>query len=130
MYYIYLIKERKTDKVVYVGETKSPWTRWTQHITKQGKYNRLQYYMDVLDEFIFLNKKDAFNYQCKLQTEYGFETDYNKSSTNGKLNINKLNHTLSGLAATKISYSCPHCNKVGNGPVMFNWHFDRCKSIK
>lgn len=26
-----------------------------------------------------------------------------------------------------IIVTCPHCNKVGNGPVMKRWHFSNCK---
>lgn len=24
-------------------------------------------------------------------------------------------------------HTCPHCNKTGKGPMMFRWHFDKCK---
>jgi len=130
MHYIYLIRERNTDKVVYVGETIRPWTRWIQHLTKQGNFNREEHYMDVSDELIFLNKKEVLEYEFELQKFYGFETQREKNARGGKIGITKINHTLSGLAATKIQYICPHCNKIGNGPVMFNWHFDRCRFIK
>tara|TARA_R110000850_G_C9774940_1_gene447764 strand:- start:41 stop:625 length:585 start_codon:yes stop_codon:yes gene_type:complete len=26
-----------------------------------------------------------------------------------------------------ITHTCPHCNKVGDSPVMYRWHFDNCK---
>lgn len=26
-----------------------------------------------------------------------------------------------------IEYECPHCGKVGKGPMMHRWHFDNCK---
>lgn len=29
----------------------------------------------------------------------------------------------------RIEYTCPHCNKVGKGPGMHRYHFDKCKSI-
>jgi hypothetical protein len=25
------------------------------------------------------------------------------------------------------NHQCPHCNKVGKGPLMFRWHFDNCR---
>jgi len=28
----------------------------------------------------------------------------------------------------KQTYVCPHCNKQGRGPAMFQWHFDMCRS--
>lgn len=24
-------------------------------------------------------------------------------------------------------HTCPHCNTVGKGPMMFRWHFEHCK---
>ena len=30
------------------------------------------------------------------------------------------------VKAKEISYTCPHCGKVG-GNVMKRWHFDKCK---
>jgi predicted GIY-YIG superfamily endonuclease len=80
MNYVYKIKEKKTDKVVYIGETARPFYRWVEH-TKQstGKFSKELHYMDVLDEFPFVNKKDAYTYQNELQSQYGFITDYDRN---------------------------------------------------
>lgn len=32
-----------------------------------------------------------------------------------------------GRHNSQIKYTCPHCNKEGNGPMMKRWHFDNCK---
>jgi hypothetical protein len=32
-----------------------------------------------------------------------------------------------GTSKLLIEYTCPHCGKQGNGPVMTRWHFDNCK---
>ena len=66
--------------VEYVGETYNPVYRWKQHTKRkptngQGTfYNRADVFMNVVK--VFDTKKEAFNYQCKLQKEYGLKTDY------------------------------------------------------
>lgn len=30
----------------------------------------------------------------------------------------------------KKEYVCPHCHKIGNGPVMMRFHFQKCKTLK
>jgi len=80
-YYVYKIKEKKTDKVVYIGETQNPNARWKLHVSSKGLYNREEYYMDVIIEFS--SKKEAFDYQCKLQKEVGLQTDYEILKING-----------------------------------------------
>jgi predicted GIY-YIG superfamily endonuclease len=93
-YYVYKIKEKKTNKVVYIGETKNPTHRWNVHVSNQGKFNKNEHYMDIIDEYVFNNKKDAFNYQCNLQIQYGFQTDYKTLQNNGVI----------GAAARKIAF--------------------------
>jgi pyoverdine/dityrosine biosynthesis protein Dit1 len=97
-YKVYKIKERKTDKVLYVGETCRPNFRWNLHVSCVGKFNRNEHYMDVIDEHVFTSKKDAFNYQCDLQKLYGLDTDYQ---------ILKRNATAGALASNK------HFNETG-----------------
>jgi len=77
-HFVYKIKENKTDKVVYIGETFQPTIRWNAHSKDIGPFPKGLYYMDVIDEYVFLSKKDAFNYQCVLQKHYGFQTDFEK----------------------------------------------------
>jgi predicted GIY-YIG superfamily endonuclease len=93
MHFVYKIKEKKTDNIVYIGETSRPFQRWVEH-TKQstGKFDKSIHYMDVIDDVPFANKKEAYNYQNALQSEYGFVTDYER-------NINVLNSIL-GLGGT------------------------------
>lgn len=97
-YKVYKIKEKNTDKVLYVGETCKPEKRWNVHVSNQGKFNRNEHYMDVIEEYVFASKKDAFNYQCDLQKLYGLHTDYQTLKNNG----------TSGALALKKSF-----NKTG-----------------
>ena len=46
MYLVYKIREKKTDKVVYIGETKQPWKRWRSHVEKYGQFNRIEHYLN------------------------------------------------------------------------------------
>lgn len=50
-------------------------------------------------------KKSKTRFDSKLQTELGKR----------------------GHAAQNIELTCPHCNKVGVGRVMYRHHFNRCK---
>jgi len=34
---------------------------------------------------------------------------------------------LPQMARTHKELTCPHCNKVGKGVLMYRWHFDNCK---
>lgn len=103
-HYVYLLAD-SNNKVEYIGETKRPKGRFYQHTKSKpngsscGKfYGRTDITMHVVNEFD--NKKDAFNYQCELQKQYGFKTDRE---------INKgRNHTID----TKLKISK---NRIGKG---------------
>ena len=73
--------------IEYVGESKNPHSRIKNHLNKGGKfYKRQDIILNVVAKFN--NKKDAFDFQCELQTEYDFESDlekYNKSAIFGSL---------------------------------------------
>lgn len=66
--------------VEYVGETYRPKYRFKQHTkTKPSNgsgsfYNRADVFMNIVKEFD--TKKEAFDYQCRLQKYYGLKTDY------------------------------------------------------
>ena len=32
-----------------------------------------------------------------------------------------------GTHNSQKEHTCPHCNKIGKGNMMFRWHFDNCK---
>lgn len=68
--------------VEYVGETKNPELRFKQHTKWKplkpglGKfYGRTDIIMNVVKEFN--NRKEAYDYQCKLQEEYNLLSDEN-----------------------------------------------------
>jgi predicted GIY-YIG superfamily endonuclease len=80
-YYVYEIVNLM-GTIEYVGETTMPKRRLWNHTSNgngsgSGRFNnRSDIFMNIVAEFD--NRKDAFNYQCKLQYEYGFETDADK----------------------------------------------------
>ena len=72
--------------VEYVGETTRPEARFAEHIkyksdkcSGKGKfYGRSDITMNIAAEFD--NRKDAWNFQCELQSDYGIKTDAQKNS--------------------------------------------------
>jgi hypothetical protein len=36
---------------------------------------------------------------------------------------------LSETHGINMTHTCPHCHKIGKGPQMFRYHFNKCKSI-
>ncbi len=133
--YVYKIKEKKTDKVVYIGETNQPWWRWQNHISINGKFSIDLHYMDVIDEYIFDNRIASRNYQDELQIQYGFESEKQKrrkqivhllspkNKRGGKARTDKA------FASQCVELECPHCKSKGIGRIMYRWHFDKCKVI-
>jgi predicted GIY-YIG superfamily endonuclease len=64
-------------KVEYVGQTTNPKKRLYEHQLISGKfYNREDIKMIIIKECN--NRKDALNYEEKLQKKCGFETDRSK----------------------------------------------------
>ena len=65
--------------VEHVGETLYPKKRLSDHCGKNGKfYGRQDISMHIVKEFN--NKQEAWDYQCKLQKEYGLITDAENQS--------------------------------------------------
>jgi predicted GIY-YIG superfamily endonuclease len=94
--------------IEYVGETANPENRMVHHIGLNGKfYGRNDIAMSIVAEFD--NRKDAYAYQCKLQNEYGWESDLDKH---------------------QVKLTCPHCNFTSIGYGIYRNHFDRCKMKK
>jgi predicted GIY-YIG superfamily endonuclease len=81
--------------VEYIGETTNIKSRLKNHLSKSGKfYTRTDITLHIVSEFD--NRKDAFNYQCELQKQYGFETDFEKNIRGG----------AAGRDSTKQSILC------------------------
>ena len=100
--------------VEYVGETTMPKRRFYSHTKiapKKGLgagkfYNRSDIFMNIVCEFD--NRKDAFEYQCDLQYQYGLETDKVKLKRNGfQKGHNK--------GVVRNPYGNPYGNKYANG---------------
>lgn len=82
-YYVYeLINLLGT--IEYVGESKNPHQRFNSHTkVRPGKamgkfYGRQDLILNIVKEFT--NRKDAYAYQCELQSQYGLVTDRQLSS--------------------------------------------------
>ena len=83
MYVVYQLVNEKGE-IEYVGNTKNPNTRLSNHICKNGTFaGRKDLTLEVIKSG-FRKEKTAFNYQCKIQKELGFETDREKWSRNMK----------------------------------------------
>ena len=113
-------KHKKTEKhfvyeimnllgtIEYVGETANIEQRFLFHISKSGKfYGRTD--IVIYEVGKFNNRKEAYAYQCKLQNEYGWESDLDKR---------------------QVKLTCPHCNFSSIGYGIYRNHFDRCKMKK
>ena len=85
MKYIYELFNTKGE-IEYVGESINPHKRFINHKANSngngsGKfYNRPDISMRIVAQFE--NKKEAYQYQIKLQKEYGLETDNEKRAIN------------------------------------------------
>ena len=78
--YVYTLVNNN-GQVEYVGETIYPIKRMQQHKSKYGKfYNRNDIKMQIIKEFD--SKTDAYYFQCELQKQYGFDSDYETHSAN------------------------------------------------
>lgn len=42
----------------------------------------------------------------------------------------QLKSIKDGTHITQKEYECPHCGKLGKGPIMFRYHFEKCKVRK
>ena len=83
MYVVYQLVNGKGE-IEYVGNTKNPNTRLYNHTCKNGTFaGRKDLRLEIVKSG-FRKEKTAFNYQCKLQKELGFETDMEKYIRLGK----------------------------------------------
>ena len=74
--------------IEYVGETIDTKDRLKHHKSSQGKfYKRTDISMNIVKGFD--NRKDAYQYQCQLQKQYGLITDSEIMSDVGKKNKGK-----------------------------------------
>ena len=72
-HYVYKLKE-ENGKILHVGETANPTRRMYSHRgIKKSKFYGLKFSMEIIKQFP--NKKEAYEYQCQLQKQYGLITD-------------------------------------------------------
>ena len=133
-FYVYEIREKISNNIVYIGHSGNLIQRWKTHISSQGNFNNKMHYMNVLEnEWIFANRKDAKKYEIDLQKYNGFETETEKRRK-------QIIHLLSpknkrgGKKRAQESFKkqcveleCPYCNTKGVGRIMYRWHFHNCK---
>jgi predicted GIY-YIG superfamily endonuclease len=83
-HYVYKIVDKKSGNIEYIGETCKLNLRFNCHVantkfagsgTFAGRRNEIE--MQVIKTFP--TKKEAFDYQCKVQKELGFKTDSEKT---------------------------------------------------
>jgi len=83
MYVVYQLINAKGE-IEYVGHTKNPNTKLLNHVDKNGKFaGRTDLSLEIIKSG-FRKKNRAFQYECKIQKELGFETDKQKFSRNMK----------------------------------------------
>jgi hypothetical protein len=95
-----------TGTVEYVGESTNPKERYRMHTRskpsetqRSGKfYGRQDIIMNIVTEFN--SKKEAFDYQCQLQKEYGLISDSEKLS-----NAHRNRELISDITKLKMSLS-------------------------
>jgi predicted GIY-YIG superfamily endonuclease len=83
MHVVYQLVNSK-GQIEYVGNTKNPNTRLSNHICINGTFaGRKDLSLEIIKSG-FSKEKTAFDYQCKIQKKLGFETDREKWSRNMK----------------------------------------------
>jgi predicted GIY-YIG superfamily endonuclease len=104
-HYVYKIVN-SNNEIEYIGETTNTKNRWYNHIGKNGKfYNRKDISIEIITQFD--TKKEAYDYQCELQKNNGFETDLEKMKSRIKefniLHNSGTTNYLSKLTNEEIS---------------------------
>lgn len=83
MYVVYKLVNQKNE-IEYIGHTSNIKKRMYNHLDKTGKFHNRK---DISYEIIksgFRKKQRAIDFECKLQKQFGFETDREKFSRNMK----------------------------------------------
>lgn len=60
---------------------------------------------------------------------FGYDPEYVKTRLHGTILEKKAltSEKMVEICSRRPTVSCPHCGKLGKGPVMYKWHFDNCK---
>ena len=89
--------------IEWVGETINPKYRFIQHTKKKaGKfYGRTDISMHIVK--LFDNGKEAWDYQCELQKEYGFITDKEKRQLTNNGFYGKQHSTETKLKLSEVA---------------------------
>jgi predicted GIY-YIG superfamily endonuclease len=117
---VYKIEEIKNKKIVYIGESKDLYKRWSWHTNKYGKFNKEEYKISIIKNFI--DRKDARQFESQLKLKYGLELteiERVKKRNCGKEKGSKI--------VSNKTYTCPKCGIISNGIGYFRWHGDKCK---
>jgi predicted GIY-YIG superfamily endonuclease len=83
-HYVYELRN-ESNNVLYVGESAKPGQRIYFHRgNRKSKVYGQKFEMVIVGEF--QTEKEAYNYQCELQTKYGLVTDRQKMARSGEEN--------------------------------------------
>ena len=83
MYVVYKLVNQE-NQIEYIGHTKNPKTRLRNHTCINGKFaGRTDITLEIIKSG-FRKKNRAFEYECKIQNELGWESDKEKYSKNMK----------------------------------------------
>jgi predicted GIY-YIG superfamily endonuclease len=117
---VYKIKNNKTNEIVYIGESKDLYKRWSWHTNKYGNFNKIDFCMEVVKEFD--NRIDARKYERLLKEQFGFEITEETRSKKGN-----TRGILGGKIVSNIVHTCPNCGISAKGIGYYRWHGDKCK---
>jgi hypothetical protein len=75
--------------------------------------------------------KEKISSSLKGKTQSDYQKQRMREVHTGKVYSQETREKIRVAAIERESkiLTCPHCNLVGNGPVMRRWHFSNCKSL-
>jgi predicted GIY-YIG superfamily endonuclease len=125
-YYVYELYNQM-GTIEYVGETTNPLSRWYNHKSINGKfYNRLDIKMHIVKEFD--NRRDAWYYQCELQSEYKITTDSEKISNSLKCRTREeRSNSQKGKVHSDLTKQKMSCSRIGNKNAKGKFHSKETK---
>ena len=109
--------------VEYVGETQNPKRRFREHTRSKptsglgvGKfYGRTDIFINIVKEFD--NRKDAYDYQCKLQKEYGLISDVEVFHKNFNKGHKGYKHSIESKEKMRLA-AIGNKNRLGTGKTL------------
>ena len=131
MNYVYKIINNN-NIVEYIGETKMPKTRFRLHKTKNNLFEGRD---DVRMELVksFKTRKEAYDYQCELQEQYGFVTDKEKNNYATSVMNNPIYNKDKSIGAKKaglIAKETGQIQKLGKSMLGIPKTIQHCNNLR